>query len=81
MERRLFQVPDSTTITMWMMKKARKENAQMKWIVRALCRPPNSHRSCGKAESTVGYIVRPVRTISGPRMKITVKYVIFCNAL
>ena len=28
-------------MTMWTMKKARNENATRKWMVRALCRPPN----------------------------------------
>src|ERR1044071_54385 len=53
-ERRLFQVPDSTTMAIWMKKNSRNEKAQRKWMVRALCRPPNSHGKIGKAASMVG---------------------------
>ena len=53
------------------MKKPRNEKAQRKWMVRAVCRPPKIQGSTGKAASMVGDMVRPVGTISGPRMKIT----------
>ena len=65
MERRLFQVPDSTTITIWMMKNPKNEKAQMKWMVRALCRPPKIQGRTGKAASMVGDMVNPVRTTNG----------------
>ena len=71
MERRLFQVPDSITIAICTRKNPKKEKAQMKWMARADCRPPNIQGRMGKAASMVGDMARPVSTISGPRTKIT----------
>ena len=43
--------------------------AQMKWMVRADCRPPNTSSSKGKAAFMAGDMVRPVSTISGKQRR------------
>ena len=55
--------------------------AQMKWMDRADCRPPNTSTSQGNAAFMPGDIVRPVRIRSGIRPNRTRLYVIFCNGL
>jgi len=70
-ERTLFQVPDSTTMTMCTTKKSTMRLATMKWIERADWRPPKSSTSQGKIASRLGDMVMPVSTISGSSTSTT----------
>ncbi len=53
----------------------------MKWMDRALCRPPNISVRNGHAASIPGLIAMPVTIMSGSRMKITTPYEAFCRKL
>src|SRR5206468_2940293 len=63
--------PASSTIIKWTKMKPSSSAAQMKWIERADCRPPNTTSSHGQAASIAGDIVSPVSTISGRSTKMT----------
>ena len=63
--------PDSNTSNMWPMVKPVSAAAVMKWMERALCRPPSACPSQPQAASAPGLIAMPVAIISGSRMKMT----------
>ena len=58
-------------MTRWTMMKATSPMAQMKWIERADCRPPNRSSSHGQAALSPGDMVIPVRITPGMNRKIT----------
>src|SRR5205085_9839339 len=66
-----FSGPARTTMIRWTRMKRPIRKAQMKWIERADCRPPNRSSSQPQAASMPGDMVRPVRMIKGIRTKIT----------